>query len=454
VKPLRVYTLIPYSHTASQYYRAEVVLETAATLGLPIQSVIDRHDAGTSAEERVSQFCESDIILLYQPLGDTAINNVRGVQGFLPSKRDGDWKWAPSFVIETDDNLFNVSPLNQAFKSLGVRDMNGTTIPLGHEIGVVQDGERKVLWYDTSLMNGSRPERRDTARPINLAKNRQSIASYRTLLEMADQVQCSTPAVEAAVRKEVTPRRTRVFPNLVRFDHYPQVHLAENPDQIKILWQGGIAHYEDWYPLREQLGRITSKYPQVHWVIWGAQFPWVNELIPPHRYTFQDWCPYQEYKLRLCMIGHDISLAPLSDNVFNCCRSAIKFYESSVLHKPAATLAQNTAAYRAEIVDGETALLFNNPDEFEEKLSRLIEDVTYRKQLAANAKDWVSENRDAMKVVPSIIESWERLREERTIEQPHVGESEWLEIEQADRAEQEAENGVTDEPVPALDESG
>jgi len=66
----------------------------------------------------------------------------------------------------------------------------------------------------------------------------------------------------------------------------------------------------------------------------------------------------------------------------------------------------------------------------------------------------VSENRDAMKVVPSIIESWERLREERTIEQPHVGESEWLEIEQADRAEQEAENGVTDEPVPALDESG
>jgi len=125
-----------------------------------------------------------------------------------------------------------------------------------------------------------------------------------------------------------------------------------------------------------------------------------------------------------------------------------------VLHKPAATLAQNTAAYRAEIVDGETALLFNNPDEFEEKLSRLIEDVTFRKQLAANAKDWVSENRDAMKVVPSIIESWERLREERTIEQPHVGESEWAEIEAADRAEQESENGVTDEPVPALDESG
>lgn len=443
-KPMSVYTVIPYKHSASFYYRLQVPLLTAEVLGLPVRGYIDTQDAGVSPQDRIEKFCEADIVLLYQPVGEVPINNIRGVQSFLPSKVDGDWKWSPSIIVETDDNLFNVSPLNQAFKGLGVNDMDGNQIPLGHEIGMAEGGKKKVLWKDGE--NG-----------FSLAKNRQALASYRTILESADQVQCSTPHVEASVRAEATPRRIRTFPNLVRFDHYPQVSIAPEPDKVRILWQGGSAHYEDWYPLREQLGRLTEKYPQVHWDIWGCQYPWVNELIPAHRYTYHDWCAYQEYKLRLCMIGHDIALAPLSPNKFNNCRSAIKFYEASVLKKPAAVLAQNTAAYKDEILDEQTGLLYNTPDEFEEKLSRLIEDEMLRKTLGANAKDWISENRDAMKVVPSIVASWEQLREDRKTEQPHVSDAQWEEIVEEDRAQQEAASGTpaekqepVDEPVPAI----
>lgn len=387
--------------------------------------MIDRNDAEPSNEERVRLFCEADIIMLYQPVGEQPVNNVRGVQSFIPSKRDGGWKWPPSFLIESDDNIFNVSPLNQAFKSLGIRDMEGKDIPLGHHVGVVRDGESRVLWKDGES-------------GFSLQKNRQTIKTYRRLLEMADAVTCSTQGVADAITKEVKPRRVRVFPNLVRLDHYEQVDLREDPFTIKILWQGGIAHYEDWYPLREALGNITRKYPEVHWIIWGAQFPWVKELIPAHRYTFKNWCAYQEYKLRLAMIGHDISIAPLSSNVFNDCRSAIKFYEASVLKNPAATLAQNTGAYKAEIKDGETGLLFNDPEEFEAQLSLLIENEKERKTLAANAKDWISENRDAMKRVPEMVSFWEQIRDEREREQPHVSDEHWDEIEAEAKAEQAA----------------
>jgi glycosyltransferase involved in cell wall biosynthesis len=435
-KPLTVYSLIPYVHSASFFYRLETPLQTASDLGLPVKIVIDRNEAGMNPEERIRQFCEADMILLYQPVGEQPVHNIKALGNFLPSKRDGVWKWPPSIILESDDNLFNVSPLNQAFKGLGIRDMEGREIPLGHSVGVVQDGERRVLW-------------KDGANGFSLAKNRHTISTYRKVVEMADAVTCSTQGVADAICKEVTPRRIKVFPNLVRMDWYEQVDIRPEPDKVKILWQGGIAHYEDWYPLREQLGRITAKYPQVHWIIWGAQFPWVKELIPSHRMTYKSWCAYQEYKLRLAMIGHDISLAPLSSNVFNDCRSAIKFYESSVLKNPAATLAQNTGAYKNEIIDGETALLFNTPEEFEEKLSQLIEDVTERKRLAANAKDWVSENRDAMKEVPKMVAYWEQLREERGREQPHVSEEHWAEIEAevaAEEAEMAKQNG---EPVPA-----
>jgi glycosyltransferase involved in cell wall biosynthesis len=428
-KPLNIYTSVPQKHTASFYYRLQVPLRAAQALQLPVRAVIDTDSASVSNDDRVRIFSESDIILLYQPVGESANQNVRGLQSFLPSKREDGWKWAPTVVVETDDNLFNVSPLNHAFRSLGIRDMNGTEIPLGHHIGVMREGEKKVLWKDGE--NG-----------FSLVRNRQSVATYRRILEMADAVQCSTPDVESALKREVNPRRTRVFPNCMLMGDYEQVDIRDDPDKIKILWQGGIAHYEDWYPLRQALGNITQKYPQVHWIIWGANFPWVNELVPAHRMTYQGWCPYPEYKLRLAMVGHDINLAPLSDNVFNACRSAIKWYESSVLKKAIPTLAQNTAAYGREMKDGETGLLFNNPEEFESQLSRLIEDAALRKTLGENAKDWVHENRDAMKLAPEIVGFWEQLREERKTEQPHVGDEQWEEIVAEANAEVEQEQPI------------
>jgi glycosyltransferase involved in cell wall biosynthesis len=425
-KPINIYTLWPPNTTASFYYRLGVPLSTAEALGLPVKAIIDQNLADIPHEERIRHFCEADIVLLYQPVGGQPIQNIRNLQTFMPSKRDGDWKWPPSTIIETDDNLFNVSPMNNAFKSLGVRDMNGKPIPLGHKIGLMNRGEQKILWEDG--VNG-----------FSLLKNRHTLDTWKTLLGMVDAVTCSTQGVADEILKEVTPQRLRVFPNLVRMDHYEQVDLREEPGKIKILWQGGSAHYEDWHPLRESMGRVTAKYPEVHWIIWGAQFPWVKELMPAHRYTYRPWCHYHEYKLRLVTIGHDISIAPLQENLFNRCRSAIKFYEASVLKKPAATLAQRAGAYKNEIIDGETALLFDDPDQFEEKLSLLIENEVERKRLAANAKDWVNENANAMREVPKIVQFWEEMREDRKREQPHVSEAQWKELEDQMKAEEAAE---------------
>ena len=429
---LTIYTSVPHLSTASLYYRLMVPLLTASELGLNVKAVIDRMEFDTAPEQRFHDFSESDLVLIYQPVGPIPQSNIQGIQSFIPSKRDDGWKWPPTVVIETDDNLFNVSPFNPAFKGLGFRDMEGREIPAfvggrPMEIGSVQDGIKRVHW-------------RHGTDGFDILRNRHTVNGYKAMLKMADAVTCSTDAVKAAVEKEVLPRRIKVFPNMVRFNDYEQVDLREDPSQIKILWQGGAAHYEDWYPLREALGRITKKYPQVHWIIWGAQWHWVNELIPPHRFTYKDWCPYHEYRLRLTTIGHDISLAPLQENVFNQCRSAIKFYEATVLKKPAATLAQNSGAYKHEIQDGETGMLFEDSIDFEEKLCTLIENEAERKRLAANAKDWVSENRDARKLVPGWVSYWRELREIRKREQPHVSDEQWAEIEAQAKAEQEQED--------------
>jgi glycosyltransferase involved in cell wall biosynthesis len=397
---------------------------------LPVRVHVDTNDAGIDAEQRVRAFFESDVVLLYQPIGEPTWHNVRAAKSIIPSLRDGAWKYPPSIVIDTDDNLFNVNPYNNAYRGLGIRDHEGREIPRGHRIGVIQGGVKKLLWEDGK--DG-----------FDIARNRQNLETYRNLVNISDAVTCTTPRVEESIRADTSARRIKVFPNLVRLDHYEQVRLAEEPDKLRILWQGGASHYEDWFPLRDALGAITRKYKQVHWVIWGVLYPWVTELIPPDRYTFIDWAPYAEYKLRLVMMGHQINLAPLHDDRFNRCRSAIKFYEGSVMRKPAATLAQRTGPYLDEIQDGETGLLFSDPGEFERQLSTLIENETLRTTLAKNAKDWVVQNRDAFKHVARHISFLEELREEEKIEQPHMPLEQWEEFaKQAMEQEKAAEASV------------
>jgi glycosyltransferase involved in cell wall biosynthesis len=440
--PLTFYTYIPRNWNASFYYRIQVPFYTARDLGIPVRVHVDTNDAAIPTNDRVRAFCEADVVYLYQPAADTTAQNVRMVKSFVPSLRDGAWKYPPCVVVDTDDNLFNVSPYNPAYRGLGFRDHEGKPVPDRQLIGVYQNGEQKLLWHDGPCGKLCHEPGDNCQQRIDLARNRQTIQAYRNILNASDLVSCSTPHVRDCVTGDSKARRVEVFPNLVRFDHYEQVDLADDPKKIKILWQGGAAHYEDWYPLREALGNITRKYPEVHWIIWGQLYHWVTELIPAERYTFTDWCPYQEYKLRLVMKGHDINLAPLTDHRFNRCRSAIKFYEGSVLRKPAATLAQNTGAYKDEIIDGETALLFNNPQEFEQKLSLLIEDTKLRKTLAANAKDWVAENRDAFKMVPKMFGRIEEIRELSKREVPHMPEGEWEAFEQRIRKEAEQANAA------------
>jgi len=432
---LNVYSFVPQGAHASYYLRVQTPLMTARDLGLPIRTIIDTNKEGVNPEQRIKNFCEADIVLLYQPIGEGTLHNIRMAKSFIPSKRDGDWKYPPTVIMDTDDNLCRVDPHNPAFGGLGFRDPEtGKEIPKGHSISELVDGVRRLLWKDGAKLE-------DGSVPFDVARNKAAIDTYRQIINEADCVTCTTPRTANYVQEEASPRRVHIFPNMVRFADYVQLDLMPHPHEIRILWQGGQNHEMDWRPLRQQLGNITKKYPQVHWVMWGVDYKKTTELVPPERITFLPWAPYEEYKLRRVMIGEDISLAPLSPDLFNDCRSAIKWYEASVSKRPAATLAQNTGPYRDEIKDGETGLLFNTPEEFEENLSLLIEDTEQRKTLAANAKDWVNENRDAFKEVPKLIGYYERLREEIKYDQPHMPDSAWeaFEKQMEEQAKKEQE---------------
>jgi len=408
-QPLRIYTMInTLTYNASTYYRLDVPLTTMEELGLPVEPIVDNGDPTIPNRNRILAVCQSDINLLYQPVSPSLREQILRLDSLFPAKTaTGDWHYPPSFICDTDDNLFQVHPMNPAYRTLGIRMPDGRLLREGDEVGVVdQTGARRVLWKDG--VDG-----------FNIADNLLKLQSYRDILATAAGVTCSTPRVENYVRTESGNDRTFISPNMVRFDHYEPVDLRPHPDEVRILWQGSTTHFEDFYDIRQSLPLIVRRYPHVKFMFWGALHPWIIQNMPSDRFRYIPWCNYAEYKLRLATIGHDIAIAPLRPHRFNVCRSAIKFYEAAVLTPPVAFLGQGGGTpYSDEVLDGETGAIWDTPQQFVEQLSRLIEDAPERKRLAANSRDWLSEHRDAMKLAPRLYEFYREVRTRKQRDTP------------------------------------
>jgi glycosyltransferase involved in cell wall biosynthesis len=152
------------------------------------------------------------------------------------------------------------------------------------------------------------------------------------------------------------------------------------------LFFGALNRQNDWRPLLPALNRVLSKYQHVAAkVIHDREF---FEAIDTERKQFQPFCPYEEYQaiLHTC----DIGILPLADTQFNRMKSDLKFLEYAG-HGVAALA--SPVVYADTIVDGETGLIYRDPDDFADKLEELILSASLRQALAGRAHAWVAENR-------------------------------------------------------------
>lgn len=411
---LTVYFRADKNYNASIYYRVLLPIATMQRLRLPILPLHDPYEADKTSQQRWLEMHGSDFNLWYQTIGGDLVQYVRDTRTWEPKKDElGKLRYPPTIILDTDDDVFNVMPLNPAFGNLGWKGHDGEPLKDGDSVWVITpEGKHLCIWQDGQNMD--------------LARNREALDTLRQLMAEGDLITCSTPRVAEYVKREIGDGvPTHVYPNCIDFNEYPNIELREHPGEVRILWQGSTTHWEDLWPLRESFGRLAKKYPHIKYVFWvTGDFKWMADYIPNDNVVFIPWCPYQQYKLRLSMINHDISLAPLQPHTFNLSRSGIKWYESSAICRPAATLAQATGAYLDEIQEGETGMLYSTPEEFEAKLSHMIEDERFRNNMAENAKDWVRTNRDPVTHVRELynayLAAWERRKLRPVIQKPRA----------------------------------
>lgn len=157
------------------------------------------------------------------------------------------------------------------------------------------------------------------------------------------------------------------------------------PDTVTIFYGSGTkAHNSDFEKLAAPaLLDLMRTYPHVELVVVGfLTLPPGFDAVADQVRRF-DVVKGAESYWRLLREA-DINLAVLEPGVMNDCKSEIKWLEAATLGVP--SVVSDTATYREILEDGETAFIASDPDEWRDKLERLVQSPELRDGIASRAR--------------------------------------------------------------------
>jgi|GEM_PF-427217 len=220
-----------------------------------------------------------------------------------------------------------------------------------------------------------------------------SAAIFRWLIE-ADEVWVSTETLRQHIC-QINPL-TYVVPNYIDDKLWIKSKTSEvkreQNDQVRLLYMGTQTHSADFELVRKVLKALKQEFSRSIEINLIGISPntireqWCNTITPPHAVgsgypSFVNW---------ICNgATFDIGIAPLVDNEFNRCKSAIKYLDYSALGL--ATVASDLNGY-ALIRNGENGFRVKNTDKmWHEALRTLILDSALRSKIQLAAQHEIYE---------------------------------------------------------------
>ena len=195
-------------------------------------------------------------------------------------------------------------------------------------------------------------------------------------------VQTSTiPLAEVLVERNP---EIAVFPNAIEQLSPPR--NFSNPERMTLFF-GGLNRENDW---PEWLGALNDVIAVVgdRLHIHVVNDAGLYEGLQTEHKSFTPLCDYETYLDLLA--NSEISFMPLQDNVFNRCKSDLKFLEAAAARVVA--LASPTV-YARVIEDGRTGMIFHSVDELKQKLLFLLHNHDAARAMADQARHYVAHHR-------------------------------------------------------------
>lgn len=182
-----------------------------------------------------------------------------------------------------------------------------------------------------------------------------------------------------------------VLPNFLNDELWslkPPKKASVNDQHILIGYMGGHSHALDLAQLASVLSELFIRYPQkLKFICWGVEPP--KEIIqyPNVRHVPLELYHYPAFAEFFQKQSVDIFVAPLVDNLFNSCKSAIKFLEYTALGAPG--VYSDLPPYANAITHGHDGFIASTSEDWLEFLIELIEKPELRYKMACNAQEKV-----------------------------------------------------------------
>jgi GT2 family glycosyltransferase/glycosyltransferase involved in cell wall biosynthesis len=180
-------------------------------------------------------------------------------------------------------------------------------------------------------------------------------------------------------------KQIEIIPNTVDPELWNRERRWSEDEKIIIGFSGTNTHQDDITMMQEALLRILDEYPQCEMHFWGCS----TKRMEEHERTFlhnAQQKPYREYATDFQAHALDIAIAPLIDNDFNRCKSAIKWKEYGIGSVPG--VFSRLPAYERVVEEGFNGYLAGpDPEEWYQHLKTLVEDKKLRQQMGEKSRE-------------------------------------------------------------------
>ena len=198
----------------------------------------------------------------------------------------------------------------------------------------------------------------------------------------------------------LAPRNSnvRVLGNMLPADawDYP-APKEQHAGKVVIGWAGSPSHVGDLTLIDEAVRQTLDRYPHVEFVFVGG--PKQPEIAAHPRVRTLPASDIAGYVRMLG--GFDIGLIPLSDTVFNRCKSDLKFVEYSMVGIP--SIVSKVEPYLRSVKQGENGFFAASPKDWIKTLARLIDDPELRLAVGTRAQEYAR-----TRTIDQAVGRWEK----------------------------------------------
>lgn len=285
-------------------------------------------------------------------------------------------------VMDMDDNPWDIHPFNHAYGTMGTQEVEVT----------VRGGGRRPLWrhgFD--------------AFDVNL--NRRNAMAIDECVNLVDAMTTTTDRLARKFAEKA--RRVFVLPNTVDLSLWRPFRLPV--PGFRIGYQLSQSHKGDLDVMGPDVGEFCRRHPDVTLVTMGHRAVEWKAWIPEGQHEHHGWVDTDAYPAKMQTLGLDLGLAPLADNRFNRCKSAVKWTEYGAMQVP--TLASAVPPYSDVVRDGEDGWLV--PDgKWLDTLERLYADRKEIQRVGWNVRERVEREFDVEKEAHLWLDCFKSVLEE------------------------------------------